>query len=435
MQKTMKSKFKNIKPGLVIMLMTITVWFVSDYAVFGLKKMGVEVGGFGGEAMAQNVLFECDFDGPGLTPREVWENCGGTGSAAMNDVGFISSEGANGSSYEYHVVGGEGVFAPFSRAVNADPVTIVYYEKFSVWPLASGNVKSIRQYYGGSADYLAAIVSAHFNTRWYQSAWDDATLITTDKVDFVVVNVDRSSVYCDDLGDNIYSCPHGRLRLDWSPGFGTEWRKIRMYVDMPTTDSSADGEMKIWIDEELLYTLTDIDKKDGGNCYTTTLRFAPSDEAATTYNHSYDEIVVYEGYVPPSGDPDTTPPSRSNPSPSGELSAGTTNTNISLTTNESATCRYLTTPNTAYSSMTNTFSTTGSTSHSTPVDGLSDGNSYTYCVRCRDMAGNANTDDFVISFSVATQGVGDSGDDSSGDDGGDDSSGGGCFIGTAAMGE
>ena len=41
------------------------------------------------------------------------------------------------------------------------------------------------------------------------------------------------------------------------------------------------------------------------------------------------------------------------------------------------------------------------------------------------MSGNANTDDYVISFSVATQG--------SGDDGG--SSGGGCFIGTAAMGE
>ncbi|MCD4656132.1 MAG: hypothetical protein K8S87_01170, partial [Planctomycetes bacterium] len=112
------------------------------------------------------------------------------------------------------------------------------------------------------------------------------------------------------------------------------------------------------------------------------------------------------------------------------LSAGTTNTAISLTTNESATCRYSNVPGISYDSMTETFTTTGSTFHSTTVNGLSDGNSYTYCVRCRDSSGNANTDDFVISFSVATQGVGDSGDD-----GGDDSSGGGCFIGTAAVGQ
>ena len=36
---------KNIKFGLAIMMATVTVWFVSDFAVFGLKKMGVEVGG------------------------------------------------------------------------------------------------------------------------------------------------------------------------------------------------------------------------------------------------------------------------------------------------------------------------------------------------------------------------------------------------------
>ena len=124
---------------------------------------------------------------------------------------------------------------------------------------------------------------------------------------------------------------------------------------------------------------------------------------------------------------DTAPPIRSNPFPTGELSAGTTNTTISLTTNESATCRYSNVAGISYDSMTETFTTTGSTSHSITVDGLSDGNSYTYCVRCQDTSNNANIDDFEISFSVATQGGGDSDDDG---DGG--SSGGGCFIQTAA---
>ncbi len=51
--------------------------------------------------------------------------------------------------------------------------------------------------------------------------------------------------------------------------------------------------------------------------------------------------------------------------------------------------------------MTNTFTTTGATAHTTVVNGLTNGSSYTFYVRCVDAAGNANTDDFVIAFSVA----------------------------------
>ena len=51
--------------------------------------------------------------------------------------------------------------------------------------------------------------------------------------------------------------------------------------------------------------------------------------------------------------------------------------------------------------MANTFSTTGTTSHSTTVSGLENGGSYTYYVRCEDAASNANPDDYPITFSVA----------------------------------
>jgi hypothetical protein len=98
---------------------------------------------------------------------------------------------------------------------------------------------------------------------------------------------------------------------------------------------------------------------------------------------------------------DSTAPTRSNGSPSGVLASGTTSTSISLTTNETATCKYGTSAGVAYGSLPNTFSSTNSTSHSTTVSGLSDGNSYTYYVRCQDGLNNANTDDFSISFSVA----------------------------------
>ena len=55
--------------------------------------------------------------------------------------------------------------------------------------------------------------------------------------------------------------------------------------------------------------------------------------------------------------------------------------------------------------MTNTFSSTGGTAHSTLVSGLVDGTSYSYYVRCQDGTGNANPDDFVITFSVASAGA------------------------------
>jgi hypothetical protein len=51
--------------------------------------------------------------------------------------------------------------------------------------------------------------------------------------------------------------------------------------------------------------------------------------------------------------------------------------------------------------MANTFSSTGGTTHTTTVTGLSNGGSYNYYVRCQDASGNANTDDFAISFTVA----------------------------------
>jgi hypothetical protein len=74
---------------------------------------------------------------------------------------------------------------------------------------------------------------------------------------------------------------------------------------------------------------------------------------------------------------------------------------LSLSTNESATCRYGTILGVAYSSMTD-FTTTGGTTHSKIITGLSNGKSFTYYVRCRDSIGNVNTDDFTISFSVGS---------------------------------
>jgi hypothetical protein len=97
------------------------------------------------------------------------------------------------------------------------------------------------------------------------------------------------------------------------------------------------------------------------------------------------------------------PPPRTGGLPGGALPSGTTQATLSLTTDQGAICRYALSTGVAYSSMTNTFSVTGGTAHSTVVTGLQDGGSYSYYVRCQDNStGAVNTDDYAISFSVAT---------------------------------
>lgn len=99
---------------------------------------------------------------------------------------------------------------------------------------------------------------------------------------------------------------------------------------------------------------------------------------------------------------DTVAPVRSNLQPSGTLAAGTPTATISIVTNEFSTCRYSTSAGIAYGSMVNTLdASANSLFHSKTISGLSNGNTYTYYVRCQDVFLNANTTDSTISFSVA----------------------------------
>lgn len=103
---------------------------------------------------------------------------------------------------------------------------------------------------------------------------------------------------------------------------------------------------------------------------------------------------------------DTSPPTRTNEYPTGAIPSGTTQTNLSLATNESASCRYAIVPGTDYDSMIDFSATVDGLTHSISIPGLADGNDYNFYVRCRDNAGNTNSDDFPISFSVAVQIIG-----------------------------
>jgi hypothetical protein len=106
---------------------------------------------------------------------------------------------------------------------------------------------------------------------------------------------------------------------------------------------------------------------------------------------------------------ETLPPGRSNGLPSGTIAAGNEAIEISLNTDELATCRYATTTGIAYADMTGTFSSATSFFHNVVIYDHQNDTTYSYYVRCADFYGIANTDDYQITFTIdeeATAGVG-----------------------------
>lgn len=101
--------------------------------------------------------------------------------------------------------------------------------------------------------------------------------------------------------------------------------------------------------------------------------------------------------------PDLTPPVRSNGGPTDFQPAGTTQLVLSLDTDEFAICGYSQVAGMDFSRMA-PFENTGGTTHGTTVDGLADNSVYSYYVRCKDTADNANPDDLEITFTVAAPG-------------------------------
>lgn len=74
--------------------------------------------------------------------------------------------------------------------------------------------------------------------------------------------------------------------------------------------------------------------------------------------------------------------------PYGTLAYGTSSTVLGATTDKSATCKYGTNLSADYAGLSNAFSTTGGTTHSVTLTGLTGGVNYAYRVICTDGLGN-----------------------------------------------
>lgn len=120
----------------------------------------------------------------------------------------------------------------------------------------------------------------------------------------------------------------------------------------------------------------------------------------TSGNKNTDDFTVsFEVKLPE----DKMPPALMNPSHQGYiLPKDTKEAVISVSTDEPAFCRYSASAETQYSSMSGSFSYYDQTKkfHVKTITGLQNGKSYDFFVRCKDLAGNSNAGDVLISFSV-----------------------------------
>ncbi|MDR2063778.1 MAG: fibrobacter succinogenes major paralogous domain-containing protein [Candidatus Nomurabacteria bacterium] len=85
-----------------------------------------------------------------------------------------------------------------------------------------------------------------------------------------------------------------------------------------------------------------------------------------------------------------------NPAANQVLDYDTTSTNLTVTTNKNATCKYSDGTYATYESLPNTFANTGGTTHSQTIDGLTNSSTYTYSIACMSTNGEVSA---IISWS------------------------------------
>jgi len=166
-------------------------------------------------------------------------------------------------------------------------------------------------------------------------------------------------------------------------------------VEMHTVISDTAGVAQVWIDGKLV--------KDAQNINTGSTPISSIilgvGWPGTPVQYNFDDLAFNDtNQIGCAGVIGKIGPVRSNGAPSGQLTGGQTQVTMSMNTDVASTCKYDTKVGTPYASMPNTFSTTGGTTHSTIITGISPGNSYTYYARCDGGAKGINDDDYRISF-------------------------------------
>ena len=285
-------------------------------------------------------------------------------------------------------------------------------------------------------DWLDVEITSWENSGTYQKTWTASSTIADVDTTFTVGDLEADAYYTISLDGatstdivaagttvcNLGVCQAdgaGQLAFSYSAGYSTHTFDVVEDTTAPTVSLTAPASLATVAGDNVSLTAT---ASDAGGVAGVEFKLDSDtlieDDTNSPYAVTWDASAVSDGSHTLSAvardntgnyatstvtvTVDNTGPVRSAGSPSSTLVAGTVSTTLTLTTDETATCKYGTTANTAYASIANPFTTTGTTAHSQTLTGLTNGITYTYYVRCTDSLTNTNTADYTISFSVAT---------------------------------
>lgn len=202
-------------------------------------------------------------------------------------------------------------------------ITISQWVKYNkdVSGISGGNMKLDRAYTGSSAtNFFATGISPSFGNDYYMGAMT-GTMINKASW-FSMVESSKNKAYPVNIGNGTYTVNgyiKGSITSSGPQALGTTWVKVTKWLRLPTTSNGTNGAVKVWIGNNLMYELTNVGYTSsymGGTTFTK-VSFYPSSEATESFEHWEDEMIIYEGYVPPgaSGDNGPSIPPVTNTSP------------------------------------------------------------------------------------------------------------------------
>jgi pimeloyl-ACP methyl ester carboxylesterase len=188
-------------------------------------------------------------------------------------------------------------------------ITTSSWAKYSepIENISRGNIKLNRFLIGTTGVLWASTITPHPMGDWYVDRFIGDMRPAT-WLDMVTYN--QNMGYPHDNGDGTYTSLPGQgwIAADLDSGTpanpGTSWVKWTEWVKLPSSPSAADGEIKYWLNNELLIHMYNGKFKDTPDTasFKTFVMF-PSSEAKEPFSWWQDEIIVYEGYVPPDESP------------------------------------------------------------------------------------------------------------------------------------
>lgn len=268
----------------------------------------------------------------GATGDVLYQNCAtGSCSGAGSNVGWIRTVESSGC-YSGSCLKLEGLWNSGQNEYGAgstarstgeatdghDEITVSFYVKYSesTRSISHANFKTHRPF---TKDHIEAPPSG----KYYLATLAGQNLVKTNDIwispnagELVIEDVfsplDETVTYIGDNRHLIYNGDGtwrtgtskniaGTFSVNGQNGFDNNWVHVRHWIKLPSTPTASNGESKMWINDVLLWHLYDSSMSSGNKETLSYFTFYPSSEASEPFEHWMDEMIIYEGYVPPSG--------------------------------------------------------------------------------------------------------------------------------------